>query len=135
MLVENDVRLIRQRLAALDEGRLEDAQKFWQYLTVSRGLNLQDVLREDLNRDWLAYWGVPGSPKRMTLLMDYGKEPVFRIPATYDVSPPPIGTFEQPGEVPAGLESAVRFEGAYVPPVVETAKPSIWDSLKRFLLG
>lgn len=135
MISENDVRLIRQELLALEEGRTGDAKLIRAYLAVERFLSLRDVRREEVSADWLQYWGVPGSVQRMIVLLDYGHEPIFRIPATLNSgrAVAPLGTMEVPFEVPPQLVGSVKTEDG--PIVVEVPTPKRKSWVERFLYG
>lgn len=135
MVTENDVRLMRQRLIALEEGRDGDAKLIGAYLTVKRGLNLEQVSRRDVSEGWLAHWSVPASVDRMIVMVDHGREPVYRIPATLDVAGvPPLGSMEVPFNVPEELKGSCRL--SHEPIVIEAvASPKRKSWLERFLYG
>lgn len=114
---ESDVRWLRQRLFALEQGRDDDAARIERYLRVIREVEFQDTVRGECSESFLAYWQVPSSIERMTLLMDYGREPVYRIPAHHRLAPPyPVGCFEVPEVRPAELVRTFRDELSYEPP-------------------
>lgn len=79
-ITENDIKVIRQRLIALDEGRTEDAGALCVFLTGVRGLHLNDFFRSQGKPDWIEHWRIPEGAERLTILMDYGFEPVWALP-------------------------------------------------------
>jgi len=91
MITENDVRLIRQYLLALEEQREADASAIWDYLTQIRGLKLE--LKE-----------VNGKPA--IILLQYAKEPIFRMPASSTSRK--VGLYEIPMEIPKELEKKIK---------------------------
>lgn len=114
-LVEDDVRLLRQRLVALEQGRLADAEALEHYLRVDREVSFEDLERADAPDSFLDYWAVPSSVGRMSLLLDYGREPIFRIPQHMRLARPfPVGCFEVPDRVPPPVIGAVRPEGFWL---------------------
>ena len=135
MITENDVRLIRQRLIAIEEQRTGDATLIGAYLVTKRQLALRDVARSDVSSTWLEYWGVPGSVGRMTVLLDHGHEPVFRIPATLDApGVAPVGSMEIPFYTPDELDGSLRLsDGPIEVSVAQTPQRKSW--LQRFLYG
>ena len=103
MITENDVRLIRQFLFAREENRLDDAEKIWKYLTETQGLALE--VREPTEM-MKKRWKVPDSVPEVVILVSYGREPIWRIPAT--LKKRELGVFEVPAKVPKELKNIVR---------------------------
>jgi len=64
MIIENDVRLIRQYLFALEEKERGTAEAIWDYLTKIRELNLEFK---------------PGK-RPSVILVNYAREAVYRMP-------------------------------------------------------
>ena len=135
MLTENDVRLMRQALLADEEGRSGDAKLIAAYLTVKRGLHLETVRRKEVSEGWLAHWSVPASVDRMIVMVDYGREPVYRIPGTLNApGVPPLGSMEVPFEVPPELDGSCRLHiGPITIEAPKTPQRKSW--LERFLYG
>lgn len=108
-LHEDAVRFIRQRLLALEEGRDKDAATIADYLESEFGLvhgrDLVDVSLADVDEQTLQRWhdyyalnaatlDAPKKAQKVTVLVGYAAEPVFRIPASLDGRGP--GRFETP---------------------------------------
>ncbi len=104
MITENDVRLIRQFLLAKEEDRTANAEKIWRYLTETRKLNLEV---EKPNSGRRKHWGIPDSVDEVVILVAYGREPIWRIPAS--LKKREMGIFETLIEVPKELKDAVRI--------------------------
>ena len=95
-LHEDAVRFVRQRLLALEEGRTDDADLLEEFLSDEFGLSIADVETASLPQGFRDFWQIPkrSTAERVTLLVNYGREPVWRIPAAtiQDVSEDLEGT-------------------------------------------
>ena len=103
-LVENDRRLIRQRLIALEQGRSVDARLIGAYLVVQRKLALFDARLETRGAEWRAIWKLPDEGF-CTILHDTG-EGIARIP---DGEAGGIGPLERPLTLPLHLEGSIDW--------------------------
>jgi len=103
MITENDVRLIRQFLFAREENRFDDAEKIWKYLTETQGLALEIQEPTEMMKK---RWNVPDSVPEVVILVSYGREPIWRIPAT--LKKRELGVFEVPAKVPKELKGIAR---------------------------
>lgn len=131
-ITENDVRLIRQRLAAIEEGRDGDARLIAAYLVTKRQLQLEDVTRRVAGGAYCEQWGVPGTVDRMTMLLAHAREPVYRIPR--DHATRAVSSMEIPEYVPDELVGSVRLADGPLPVEVRpSAQRAGW--LSRFLTG
>lgn len=126
-LHEDAVRLVRQRLIALEDGRDDDAATLEKFIADEFGLHLEDdgwsglkwptdedaidprspdAIRLRQEDRWRDVYGVPESAARVSLLVEYAREPVFRIPD--DLEDRSVSAFELPsaafGPVPARAE-------------------------------
>lgn len=104
---ENDIRLIRQRLAHLENGRAKKAQKILDYLTKERGLKLEDVPLRELSDKRLALLRVKNTFKgeMVTLLVrdsakKLGREPIRRAPV--DLKDRELSWMEKCGDAHGG---------------------------------
>lgn len=99
-LHENAIRLIRQRLIALEDSRKDDAATIERFLETDYGITIEDVevsknypkfddtldprsaagRQARQERRWHQVYGVPEGTKTVTVLVTHAREPVFRIP-------------------------------------------------------
>ena len=102
-VVENDRRLVRQRLIALEQGRSIDARLIAAYLVLKRHIAMFDARLETRQPEWRAIWKLPAEGM-CSIVMDTG-EGIARLPDPVGG----IGALERPLAMPLQLEGSIDW--------------------------
>lgn len=111
-LHEDAARFVRQRLLALEEGRDDDAKLLRDWLVDEFGCQVLDVDPASLPPGFRAHWRVPDRDL-VSLLVNHGREPVWRIPTVPGAAP---SVYETPlALIPPDPVTGVAFVGENAP--------------------